>query len=421
MADTPPGPPSPPRRPSWQGVRAVFRSSAQAGKPGQNVGGYVSEEEHSRQGAEMQKRLSDPRAREELRAQERAQVVWMHPDLGQVLDLDPNTESQLIEVLTDRQMIHLEQYWSGGLLPKHPATAADFADLQRQRAEEQTRRLEELRNVLGEEGLQRYHGYLDTLHQRQWIRNFSERLPREDQLTRDQSARLMVLLRQQFEAHIRGGRFESSRFHRAPPPADDDARQKHTVALNERSFWRMQAESQELISRLPEILTQSQTDVFVQMEMEKIDAQRTLVEQLRADAGMSREIPAPEATDDDSQPKPVPGPVKLEVSVKVDDDQPTIVSLVTENGQPVGFEGPQSLWIEATPTVFADGWVDVQFHFHEQSGGQRRALRGSPGMGLQSRRPKPLPLGTHSMRTTISGSSRGYAIAIDARVTPAGQ
>jgi hypothetical protein len=156
------------------------------------------------------------------------------------------------------------------------------------------------------------------------------------------------------------------------------------------------------------------------METQKLDAQRKLVEQIRVDAGMTRELSAPEATDDDLQRELVSGPVKLEVSVQVDDGQPTVVNLVTENGQLAGFEGPQSLWIEATATLFTDGWVDVQFDFHEQIAGRRRALGGSTGMGRQTRHPKPVPLGTLAMRTWISGS-RGYAITIDAKVTPVGQ
>jgi hypothetical protein len=408
MADTP--------RRSWRAGRAVFSLGAEAGKPGRAVAGPISEEEYSRQTAEMQKRLNDPRLRDELRVETRAQIVWMNPDLAQVLGLDPQAESRLLDLLTDQQMTHLRQYWSGELLPQRPATAAGLNDRQLKRAEEQTRRLEELRNLLGEEGLERYRNYQDTVHQRQAVRLFAARLQQEDQLTSDQSDRLMLLLRQQLEEQLRGRQFESHASHRFPP-ADPEAGQKHNVALNEWSFWRMQTESQQLISRLPEVLTPRQIDVFVQMEAEKIDCQRSVVEQMRVDAGMSREIPAPGAADEDLQRKRVPGRVKLEISVKVNEGQPTVVSLVTENGRAASFEGPESLWVEATPTLFEDGWADVRFDFYEQSGGKWRALGGSPGMGMQTRHPRRVPVGDLAMRTVITGS-RGYALAIGARVTP---
>jgi hypothetical protein len=143
------------------------------------------------------------------------------------------------------------------------------------------------------------------------------------------------------------------------------------------------------------------------------------LEQVRVDAGMSREIPPPEA-DEGPGRQPVRGQVRLEVSVWVDGGEPVMLCLLTENGQAASFEGPESLWVETTPTVFADGCANVRFDFWERRDGRRRAVTGWIGIGTRTGHRESVPLGTTRSATTISGS-KVYAIELDARVTPVEQ
>jgi len=410
MADTPSDPlpidpatqsTSAPRE-GWRGM-LVSRIRDDARRSGQD---------HSQQAAEMQKRLADPQLREQLRAEQRDLVHATHPDLEQVLD--PRTASELIELLTDQHMAQLDRTRVDEMQATNSVAIKDRAA---RNAQEDTRRIEEIRNLLGEHGFERYRDYQDTLGERLEVALFEERLEQGDELTSDQKDRLMALLRQRSQEQTRWRMFEN-RDLLLPPPflaADREALRKRNIAPNEKSFWRMQEESRLFVSRLPEVLTQRQIEVFAQVETEKIDGQRRHVEQMRVDAGLSREISPPARTDEDPGRQTMRGQVRLEVSVKVDGGGPVMLCLLTENGKAVSFEGPESLSVEVTPTLCGDGWAHVEFHFYEQRDGRRRAVRGSMAMGLQAGRQRSVPLGATRARTSISGS-KAYAIELDAKV-----
>jgi hypothetical protein len=363
----------------------------------------------------MRKRLADPQLREELRAEQRTQIDAMHPDLAHVVGLDPRTASELIELLTDQQMSVFDRIHGGEL--QAPNSVA-MTDRVARNAQEGTRRLEELRSLLGEQGFERYRDYQNTLRERLQVTLFEEHLQPGDELTLEQKSRLMSLLQWQAEQTQR--RTLENRSLVPPAVYDPEALRKQNIAANEKSFWRTQEESRLLISRAAEVLTQRQIDVFARMEADKIDVHRAQLEQVRVDAGMSREIPSPAETDEGSGRQPISGQVRLEVSVRVDGGEPVLLCLLTENGKAASFEGPEPLWVETTPTVFADGHANVRFNFWERRDGRRRAVTGWIGIGARTGHRESVPLGTICSVASISGS-KVYAIELDVRVTPVEQ
>jgi hypothetical protein len=246
--------------------------------------------DQSRRAAEMRKRLADPQLREQLRAEQRTLIDAMHPDLAQVLGLDPRIASELIDLLTDQQMSVFDRIHGDEL--QAPNSVA-MKDRLARNAQEGTRRIGQIRRLLGEQGFERYQDYQNTLRERLQVTLFEERLQPGDELTPEQKSRLMSLLRWQEEQTQR--RMLENRSWVPPAVYDPEALRKRDITANEDSFWRAQEESQLLISRAAEVLTQRQIEVFARMEADKLDVHRTQLEQVRVDAGMSREIPPPEA------------------------------------------------------------------------------------------------------------------------------
>jgi hypothetical protein len=371
------------------------------------------------EGAEMRLRLSDPVRREQLRAETREQVRSVHPELAQVLGLDAALESKLIDVLSDQQMAHLEQLYSER--PESPATysarSRDPLEVVRQVADQETRNKQQIRDVLGEERFERYLSYTDTLRERSAVDYFNAHLNEKDRLTADQKERLMKLLRAQQDADMARRLAESgSRIPLAKSAISPEAMQKLNVVSNEDNFRQMQEEGHALLRELPAILTPNQLEAYARMEAEKLSRQKKYVQQLRVNAGMSSEF-------DDTRPRelpakrnPVVGRVRLEIRLTADAGAPVTADLFTENGKTATvFQGPAGLWVEATPTLYEDGWAQVDLTYYEERRGQRYRVGGGMS-GMQTRRPDGLP-SYGGGGGTLSGGSKTYTMSTMMKVS----
>jgi len=323
----------------------------------------------SPEGAEMRRKLSDPVQREQLRAETREQIRSMHPDLAQVLGLDAELESKLIDVLSDQQMTHLEGFFSERpeSSARRSATSPGPREEMRQVADLSTRNKQQIRDVLGEERFERYLSYLPTLRERCSMHYFNAHLDEQDRLTAEQKELLMKLLRAQQDADMARRRGEAgSRIPLAQPVFSPEAIQKLNIESNEDSFRQMQEDSRALLRQLPAVLTPKQLEAFARIEAEKLASQKKYVQQLRVSAGMSPEF-------DDTRPRqapakriPVVGKVRLEIRLTANASPPVTADLVTENGKTAAaFQGPEGLWVEATPTLYEDGWAHVDFTYYE--------------------------------------------------------
>jgi hypothetical protein len=371
------------------------------------------------EGAEIRQQLSDPVRREQLRAETREQVRSMHPELAQVLGLDVELESKLIDVLSDQQMAHLERFYSGW--PESPApysaTSRDPMEQVRQLADQETRSKQQIRDVLGEERFERYLSYTDTLRERCAVDYFNAHLNEEDKLTASQKELLMKLLHAQQDADMARRRAESGSRIPLPKTAfSPDAMQKLNVVSSEDNFLQMQEDSRALLRQLPAILTPKQLEAYARMEAEKLASQQKYVQQIRVSAGMSPEFDDTRLREPPVKRIPVAGKVRLEIRLTANASPPASADLVTENGKTTtAFQGPQGLWVEATPTLYEDAWAQVDFTYYEERHGQRHRVGGGMS-GMQTRRPDG-SLNYGGSGGTLSGGSNTYVISTMMKVS----
>jgi len=372
------------------------------------------------QGAEMRKRLSDPALRAELRAETFEQVRSWNPEMAEVLGLDPELEAVLFEVLTDEQMAILERFYREEPRMLTSQEGRDPAQNMMRLADEETRAKQKIRDVLGEKRFELYVGYMDSLGERRRVVFFEERL--EQRLAPDQRERLMALLRAEQDRWHARRRSES---HLKPGPTASDAspesRQKRHAASNEDLYRQMLEDSRALLARLPAILTPKQLDAYAQMEASVLASQKAYVQELRASAGLTPEFDETQLRTLPAKRTPVAGKVRLAITLTIDAHAPVKAAVITENGKtPPAFRCPEGLWIEATPTLYEDGWAQVDYAYYEERGGKRIRLTDSGSSGIMTRRPDGAPWrGGGGGATTLNGGRKSFAIGEWIEVTPA--
>jgi hypothetical protein len=249
----------------------------------------------------------------------------------------------------------------------------------------------------------------------------NERLAPADKLTADQKQRLMELVRSQFDQAIeRRRRMSSSQM----LPLIGTRTEKSLVEHIESTYWQMVEDSRRLVARLPEVLTPNQVAEFSKMEDEKLASQRRYTEERRVAAGLSPQFAESPPGSAPAERIPAAGNVRLEVYFRTNEAEPVQVEYVTENGKPTPvFDVHEGLWVEVTPTLFEDRWVNVDFQFYEERNGQRR-LRGKHGWGMQAggntlRSDPRYSLGSLPGASTIVSGSKVYSVSMDARVSAA--
>jgi hypothetical protein len=367
--------------------------------------------------AQMRKKLADPELRAQVRAEQRAQIDSLNPDLVQVLGLDAAQGSALLDLMTEQQMQYLDLFFVDRSAPR---SAADRNAQMQQLTTADLRNKQQIKELIGETRFELYLDYTDTLPERREAAYFDGRLDASNRLTADQKQRLMQILKTQTQQSLQrrrltGGMMPSERRSGSEDP--QAAMRRLRVSSMESTFRQMQEDGHLLVARLPEVLTPGQIAVFRDMEAEKLASQRYYVQQARLDAGMSPEfnegLPAGTLEGRTS----VAGPVRLEVNFRTNNNEPIESVLITENGQAATpFEASDGLWVEATPMLFADGSANVSFNFYEEKDGKRRVLQNA----LDVSKPPPsipMPPGAGGTTTTITGRDRTYAIRVETRVS----
>ena len=341
---------------------------------------------------EMRRRLADPLEREQVRKEERVQVQARHPDIAAVLGIEAPLETRLIDLLTDQQLQHLDRFYSD--LPP--------------RVEVELRNKEQLRELLGEEVFERYLDYCTTLGERWQVAYFCARLSTADALTSVQKDQLLALLPDR--DRIGAGQAAPS-----PPifvPALEAYMRKRNIESSENAFRQMREDSQRLLQRLPHILTPRQLETYARMEEEKIARQREHVRQMRIEAGMSAEFDETGPAVRQSRPTLVEGQVRVEISLTVNGSETLLTQFQVANGKMApGWRAPEGLWVEATPFVYTDGWMQAALQFYEERGERRRPLGGRLTIGGLTRHWERQGRGG----ARIGGATRTYNIWIQVR------
>ena len=403
------------------GNSGVFRAvdpSASTGEPApdgqggkvQNSLRFVTGDEANEFAQRMKERLTDPEQRAALRAEQRAALMSQNAGVGRVVGLDPATEQKLIELLTDQQMERLDQI--------HERPPPTISDLQ-QYADEATQRMNALRELLGDEKLERFQDFELSQGERRWVSRLAARLAPADKLQPDQEDRLIALKHQQYPMSFAA--VETWRAFRRPLgqlPSLEDMQaesQRQSRIANENIWRKRQVEHPLLEQKAAAFLTPVQLAELSKYHAEELDTSRRLIESARAEAGLDPKIPEqPEAVEE--TPKLIDVQLQVEVRLTVN-REPTTVTRIVRNGESFTFEAAQGLIAEATPTMYEDDWVDVHLKYYEDGTSGRRRLSGSSVSAVQSRQPDG-SLATLGGGGTVITGRKGYAVEtkVNARV-----
>jgi hypothetical protein len=379
----------------------------------QPIGRLQAETDPGAIAAKMKERLQDPQQRKLLWAEQRKTMQQSNPDLAEAVPLDATQESKLLDLLADRQMRHLERMY---LLKPDVQNGPAFDE--HVLADEHTRSVQELRELLGEETYHRYEDYRSTLPARQEANYMDKHFDPSNKLTPDQKARLIALLHEQFQEKRQ--RSMTSRVQQPAGPMDFSAEgmERANIEINEQLFREVQQDSRELLQRLPKVLTPAQLAVAARLEERKVASQRKHVQDMRVRAGMSPELSEQPLPENRAPPrKPVNGRIEVIISLIVNRSEPTEVTLQTENGKMISFAGPEGLFIEAIPTLYADGWLSVEEHFFEGTGKDRRLISQSH-TGTRTNPQLNRALGGGG--GILNGRNKGYSyrLMVNARLLP---
>jgi hypothetical protein len=238
------------------------------------------------------------RAGFDLDERELAQLQFEHPRLAQYLAIEPTLEKRLFKVL----LVHLLED-STTLRPILTGSrTADRDDDSRQasaRAQQLARRFEQLRELVGTERAKRLQAYQRTLHLRRQIAAFDLELPPLDNLTAEQTERMVELMLQAQESSApailqQPFDFFSGNKQRHPFEADIWEAQK-TIALEERALYMVEAVTDLTLQQLPQLLQPQQVRTYAKFQAAEINRRREAILRLRGESNLPDAIPEPPA------------------------------------------------------------------------------------------------------------------------------
>lgn len=350
----------------------------------------------------MRQRLADPAQRAAFRAEQRESLGELHVDAEEVLGINAATREKLLDLLVDKQ---LKSFDSMGLLD---LTAE--ADIQNQH-------LRALRDLLGEDAFDRFQSYQLTLSDRRYVNLFDTRLGPADKLQRVQKEKLITLwaaYQRALRDSPRSPTFTTEWLQRMP--SAEEARrdsQLRTIAINEEIWRRMPAADRRLAEQAATFLNPVQLTELQRWQAEESGRLQQWIEKARTQAGLSPTIPAKSDIPSVSSPptrKPVPGKVKLDLDVTVNRSEPVKLSHVGANGASVMFEAGDGLFIEATPTLYDDDWLELQTTYYERDRNGKRRRLSSGGFSAPMRTPDGTVSRGGGGKTIVTGS-KAYAVS----------
>lgn len=372
--------------------------------------------------AEMRARFEDPRQRAKMREEYRQSFVDSHYGIADTLQLDAASFDRLIELLADQQLEHSTAFYRD--FPTQ-AAAGDPDERMRAQADRATKDVEALREILGQEKLERYQALQPSLSRRTQIRELDERLGDADKLNAAQRERLVVLLHEQIMSSIeRTLPLNSMRSQLAallrPQPGQDLRRQSQldTIAANEATWREMPESNRQLRQQVAGLLTERQLAMLSQIQAEEWASQQQRIEYMRLQAGLSATIPEqPQVVE--APPAVVTRDVKLSIKVAVNRESPRYLTTVVSSGKPVSMKISEELSLEATTVLFENEAYKLRVEYFETGVTGRRVIGNMGSMGmLKSLPPELRSVDSGSGSGTVIVGSKGYAVAMKTLIEP---
>lgn len=369
---------------------------------------------------QMRDRLTDPEQRALLRAEQRADLMRSHEDVGRILGIDAATQSALIDLLADQQMTQLDTFHRHAANPTFRGESLIEVEAARQ-----TRRVEALRELLGERRLEQYQAFEKTRGERSQVHQLNIRLDPANKLTPKQTEQLVLL----YKAHYaRLMEIDHRMLSSQPPfgtmsegmPTPEELQRKSllmTIESNEQHWRRMPGQARVLLDQAAAVLTPTQLAMLSKIQTERANQQQQSIERLRLQAGLSPQIPAAADTPTDPPPARIErdGDVKVSIRLSIDRKPSTIFSQVVRNGSVVTFETADGMFVDATPKLYQDGWFDLQLTYHEAGDTGRRLIGERRLMGDIANQ-STLDLAHSGGSTSVVVGRKAYVVDLDTRI-----
>jgi len=387
--------------------------------PGTNV--LQAFGEGSKTFQDQAERFRDPKQRALIKAEQRKQLSESHRDIEEILELDAATASKLLDLLAEQQTSDQEQFFTQAAARSAAPPGNPFTQMI-ERAERETAKVQAIRDLIGQEKLERYQAFAPLVNDYRQVDKLNERLTPGDQLSLDQKQRLAELWHKQVHNEIYSNPFSMrlrpfgnlNSLGRMPSREEMQRNsQLMTIQGNEESWRRMPKADAQLRKQASEFLTLPQLDALSQMNTERANNLKKWIEGARAEVGLDPQIPE-EPEEKEPRPTPLAGKVKIAVKLTVNGGEATHYTDTVRNGESVTFKSSAGLIVEVRPTVYDDNSFDVRaFYYEPDSRGGRRLIGEGGQMGLVSKENR----GGGGGSTVITGN-QGYAIELSTQADP---
>jgi hypothetical protein len=373
----------------------------------------------SRSMEEMRARLADPEQRKAMRAEQRASLEQSYFDIEEELQLDAATREALMELLTDQSMKSMDAMFGDPRREAWPSMQS--------MAEAENRKLDQLREVLGEDGLERYQEYTATVYERRQVREVDAYLQATDKLSPEQKTRLVKLFKEKNEgalpppAQSRMSNVLRSRDPGSPTFQQDMQRESQlaTIEANEQILRLRETANRIMSERASGFLRPAQSAALAKANEADVARLRKWTEQARAKAGFPPSTPGRQSEESTSPRKAASGEVTLDLMVRVNGGDPVHVTHTGANGETLKFKASDDLYVEAEWTLYEDNWIDVRLAYFEEGPNGLRRLPGGSGFGTMGRissdtAPGDNSFGARNGSSTIVTGRKAYSVEVSA-------
>lgn len=312
---------------------------------------------------------------------QRALYLRLYPRLGEVLQLDAKTESDLYDLLATQGLD-----FRGG--------EEDPPEIQDRVATEKDAALEKM---LGEHTFRRFDEYR-RMPATGDVARLNESLGEERRVRGEAIWRLTKLIHDN-SIYGAAGPVTPSSYQVLPPEVAGSPRSRTliTLAQQEDHFriqerWRRRIEEE-----ATGFLTVEQLDALKRSHAETALSWRVSIGQLRAEVGMTHEVPlVPEENylGIIRRRIPIPQDVRSALTVSVNGESVRFEH-TGANSERFGFQASNGLWVDAIATLYDDGWLEMLLAYSETRRGKQRQLDQWVRMEASSSAPHDSATETH--------------------------
>lgn len=325
-------------------------------------------------------------------------------EVGPAIEIDRKTQAKLIDRLVNHELQRRQRPW-----PASYETADDSYEEMLARAEIETARATELRELLGPEKFERFVDFKVSLMDRPFVTKVEQQLGPAHKFDSAQRERLVALYRDHRAHELDYTSAIGSLQPMGSGRVSDDAALRYMIAGEELIFRNWPQSTQRLRESAAAFLSPPQLAVLDQVHAQEREPLRVMIEDNRARARLSRTIPAQSDIELQSLRVPVASDIKLTVEFIVD-RKPTHFTHVGRNDTAVTFPVAGELLVEAQPVLFDDDGFAVRMWCYETSGTGKRLIAQLSDVGVSHSMSMPPSLARQGGSIEMIVGRKGYVI-----------